>query len=347
MDPYALKGRQNMHDLAKVAVIEKVRPIEGKDRIALARVENYDTIVTKEYREGDRVVYVFYDAVLPSSNPEFEFLRKRCYRGKLDGYHIRPMKMGGVISEGLVLPLSVLPPGKEYKVGDIVTEDLGIRPYIVPEESGKTKKVGTYPPLVPRADEDNIESLSGCWNDWKELEFYVTEKVEGTAGTWIYRKEDDSFHTYSHNWEVDGGVWCDAAANIALREKMKEYVIKSGLEGIVLQGEVVGPGVQKNIYHLAKADVYFYGAMDMNGRRYDFNALCASLGEMELKMVPLVNDRAYLPDNIDTILRDSVGKSLIDPSVPREGLVWRVKTGERSVHFKVKSRPYKVWFEDR
>ncbi len=335
-----------MHDLAKIAVIEKVRPIGGKDRIVLARVENYDTIVTKEYKEGDTVVYVFYDAVLPSTNPEFEFLRKRCFNRKLDGYHIKPMKMGGVISEGLVLPLSVLPPGKEYKVGDIVTEDLGIRPYILPEESGPSKKVGTYPPLVPKADEDNIESVCGCWNEWKEKEFYVTEKVEGSAGTWIYTREDDAFHTYSHNWEVDGGVWCDAAANILLKEKMKGYVLRHGLESLVLQGEVVGPGVQKNIYHLTKADVYFYGMMDINGRRFDFNEFRTALGELELKMVPLVSETARLPENIDEILRDSVGKSLIDPDVPREGVVWRTKTG-RSVHFKVKSRPYKVWFEDR
>lgn len=336
-----------MHDLAKVAVIQSIRPIEGKDRIVLARVENYYTIVTKEFSEGDSVVYVFYDAVLPSTNPEFEFLRKRCFNKKLDGYHIRPMKMGGVISEGLVLPLSVLPEGKEYKVGDIVTGDLRIRPYIIPEESGPVKKVGTYPPLVPKSDEDNIESVYGYWNEWREKEFYATEKVEGSAGTWIYTKEDDAFHTYSHNWEVDGGVWCDAAANILLEEKMKEYVLRHDLESLVLQGEVVGPGVQKNIYHLNKADVYFYGAMDINGRRYDFDAFRTALEELDLKMVPLVSATAFLPDDIDTILRSSVGKSLIDPDVPREGVVWRTKEGERSVHFKVKSRPYKVWFEDR
>lgn len=336
-----------MHDLAKVAVIQSIRPIEGKDRIVLARVENYDTIVTKDFSVGDKVVYVFYDSVLPSTNPAFEFLKKRCFNKKLDGYHIKPMKMGGVISEGLVLPLSILPEGKEYKVGDIVTDELRIRPYIPPEESGPSKKVGFYPPFVPKSDEDNIESVYGYWNEWKELEFYVTEKVEGTAGTWIYRREDDAFHIYSHNWEVDGGVWCDVSENLSLRDKMKKYVLMHDIDSLVLQGEVVGPGVQKNIYHLNKADVYFYGAMDEKGKRYNYEALCKVLEEIGEKMVPLVYESAHLPENIDMILSDSVGMSLIDQDVPREGLVWRATRGERNIHLKVKSRPYKVWFEER
>ena len=66
-----------MHELATVSVIQDIRPIEGKDRIVLARVENYDSIIQKDgFIVGDKVIYVYYDAVLPV-RPEFEFLRKR------------------------------------------------------------------------------------------------------------------------------------------------------------------------------------------------------------------------------------------------------------------------------
>ena len=105
--------------------------------------------------------------------------------------------------------------------------------------------------------------------------------------------------------------------------------------------------VKKNIYHLNKADIYFYGMMDINGKRYGFEDFRSALCEMELRMVPLVYEKARLPENIDMILADCVGMSLIEKDVPREGLVWRTKGTDRSVHFKVKSRPYKVWFEDR
>ena len=49
-----------MHDLAKIATIQAIEPIPGKDRIVLATVENYKSIVKKdEFKEGDRVIYVF------------------------------------------------------------------------------------------------------------------------------------------------------------------------------------------------------------------------------------------------------------------------------------------------
>ncbi len=337
-----------MHDLAKISVISDIRPIPDRDRIVLATVENYDCIITKEYSVGDRVVYIFYDSIIPEDNEAFEFLRKRCWSPKLKGFRIKPMKMGGVISEGLVMPLSVLPPGKEYRVGDIVTDELGIKPYIPPEESGPVKKIGVYPVSIPKSDEENIESVyDENYSDWKDLEFYVTEKVEGAAGTWIYEREEERFRVFSHNWEMAEGVWKDAADNLSLREKMALYCDNHSLDALVLQGEVINAGLQKNIYSVRKADVYFYGMMTLEGDRYSFSEMRAALDEMGLNMVPVIRESAYMPSTLSEMLEECVGRSLINPSVPREGLVWRVTGKDRDIHFKVKSRPYKVWFEEK
>lgn len=156
----------------------------------MATIENYNSIIQKgEYKVGDTAVYVFYDAILPADNPDFEFLRARCYSAKLDGFRIRPMKMGGEVSEGLVLPMSVLPKDKEYKIGDIVTDDLKIRLYEVPEVATPAEVVGGYPTMIPKSDEDNIEKVFKYYPTWKDMEFYVTEKIDGTAATWIYEAE--------------------------------------------------------------------------------------------------------------------------------------------------------------
>ena len=75
-----------MQDLATISVIQEIVPIEGKDRIVLATVENYHSIVQKdEFRPGDKVIYVYYDSILPE-RPEFEFLRKRCWSEKYQGF---------------------------------------------------------------------------------------------------------------------------------------------------------------------------------------------------------------------------------------------------------------------
>ena len=336
-----------MHDLAKVSRIESIRPIEGKDRIEMAKVENYNTIIAKgEYSVGDTIVYVFYDAILPADNPDFEFLRARCYSSKYDGYRIKPMKMGGEISEGLVLPLSVLPKGKEYKLGDIVTDDLRIRRYEIFERI-PSEVVGGYPPGISKSDEDNIEKVICYYPKWKDIEFYVTEKVEGSAATWIYEKENDAFRTFSHNWEVgDTGLWYDAAIKNNLKEKMALYCLNHNINTLVLQGEVIGPLVQKNVYNSSKNDLYIYGMMSIDGQRSSFNELKDACLEMNIKMVPIISESRFMSDSIDTLLAEADGKSVIY-NVPREGLVWRATSRDIDVHFKVKSRPYKIWFEKK
>ena len=343
-----MRKEGRMHDLAVVSTIDSIRPIEGRDRIEMAKVENYNSVVAKgAFNVGDLVVYVFYDSILPADNPDFEFLRVRCYSPKLDGFRIRPMKLGGEISEGLVLPMSVLPVGKTYQKGDIVTDDLRIRLYEPPEETTPANVIGGYPTLIPKSDEDNLEKVFSNREQWKDIEFYVTEKIEGSAGTWIYEVDSDSLRVFSHNWEVgDSGVWFDAARNVNLKGKMASYCESHNLKSLVLQGEVVGPSVQRNIYRLSKAALFIYGMMTIEGKRFGFSDLLSACKEMQLEMVPVVASSAFMPDTLDEMLKECEGRSVL-ADVPREGVVWRSVSVLKDIHFKVKSRPYKVWFDQK
>ena len=93
--------------------------------IGLAAVDGWGVIVQlSQFKPGDKCVYVEIDSVMPEK-PEFEFLRKRDFR-------IRTMKMAGVISQGICFPLDILPPkknGKEYTLGEDVTEVIGVTQY--------------------------------------------------------------------------------------------------------------------------------------------------------------------------------------------------------------------------
>lgn len=106
--------------LAHIEEINSIMPIEGKDRIVLATVLGWTVIVQKDFNVGDKVVFAEIDSVFPEK-PEFEFLRSKKFR-------IKTMKMAGVISQGIVFPLSILPEG-EYNIGDDVTDILGITQY--------------------------------------------------------------------------------------------------------------------------------------------------------------------------------------------------------------------------
>ena len=358
-----------MHDFAKVTRIQSIAPIQGKDRIELAKVENYDTVVAKgEFHPGDRCVYVFYDSILPPVE-EFEFLRKRCWSEKDMGFRIRPMQLGGVVSEGLVLPMSILPEGK-YRDGQVVTDLLGIRAYEPPEvpenyfgrhapmrekirrvlsksklTSGLARKIPristAYPSFIHKSDEENIEAL---WDEIKDLKtlWYITEKVEGQSATYIYR--NGKLECYSQSKRVWDGAWWDFAENSNLKKRLKAFCRASGYKGIVVQGELCGPGIQKNVYDFKDLEFFVFGMFTLEGKRLDFHDMCAHCAFMELNTVPIIDEHVETPALLDAVLSGCKGTSLLGlVTTPREGTVWREENGDH--HFKAKNREYKVWFD--
>ena len=108
--------------LASVQEIVDIRPIEKADAIEVAQVLGWECVVRKDekYSIGEKVVYIEVDSILPDK-PEFAFLKDRKFR-------IRTIKLRGQVSQGLILPLSVLPVGN-YKEGCDVTGLLEVRKY--------------------------------------------------------------------------------------------------------------------------------------------------------------------------------------------------------------------------
>ena len=93
-----------MRHLATIREIASLRPIAGADRIEVAQVDGWECVVQKgEFHAGEHIVYIEVDSIVPE-RPEFEFLRDRKFR-------VRTIKLRGQVSQGLVLPLSILPNG--------------------------------------------------------------------------------------------------------------------------------------------------------------------------------------------------------------------------------------------
>lgn len=136
-----------MRDLASICTIEKVWPLEGKDRVQGASfVENgYEVMVSKDIQPGQLVAFIQEGAILPVKDT-WEWLRKHCYREKLNGFSgflIKPQKFSGIKSWGLAVPLAEL--GLEEKVysklkaGEDITELLEIHKYEPEEDASPTK----------------------------------------------------------------------------------------------------------------------------------------------------------------------------------------------------------------
>ena len=148
-----------MRNLASVVTVKDIMPMDGKDRIVCVSFnENaYECIIPKTSAiKGNKLAFIQEGAILPVT-AVWEFLRKRCYSEKMQGFVIKPMVMGKkesgerVKSWGLAVGLNEL--GLDEKVwsklkpNDDLTELLNIRKY-EPEEDASPKQDSLYPKWV-------------------------------------------------------------------------------------------------------------------------------------------------------------------------------------------------------
>lgn len=136
-----------MRDLASICTIEKVWPLEGKDKVQGAGFKEnaYEVMVSKDIQPDMLVAFIQEEAVLPVCET-WEWLRKRCYRDNLngkEGFLIKPQKFSGIKSWGLAVPLNELgldeSVTKKFKAGDDISDLLGIWKYEPAEDASPTK----------------------------------------------------------------------------------------------------------------------------------------------------------------------------------------------------------------
>lgn len=120
--------------LAYIVTIDDITPIDGADNIELARVGGWRVIVNKEqFKPGDAAVFFEIDSLVPETEWS-EFLRPKKFRVKT--YKLNKFK---VVSQGLLMPMDILPKGKTFNVGDDVTKVLGVTYYVKEDNYRKAK----------------------------------------------------------------------------------------------------------------------------------------------------------------------------------------------------------------
>lgn len=106
-----------MRKLAHVERIVDIKPIPNADKIEVATVLGWQVVIKKgEFSSGEQVVYIEIDSRVPDDIPYFSFLKDRNYK-------VKSIKLRKQVSQGLIVPMSLLPEG-EYQDGDDVTDIL-------------------------------------------------------------------------------------------------------------------------------------------------------------------------------------------------------------------------------
>ena len=332
-----------MRKLAKIVEIDALNPIEGADAIVCATVGGWKVVVKKdEYKVGDRAVYCEIDSWIPTKLASFLSKGKepREFEG-VKGERLRTVKLRGQLSQGLLLNLDhAIPWTNSYQLDEDVSEVLGIIKWEMPmnaQLAGMAR--GNFPSLIPKTDQERVQNLTKEVNGAIEqrMRFEVTEKLEGSSMT-VYLI-DGEFGVCSRNLdlkETEGNTFWQVVRRDNIEQKMRDETDENWQ--FAIQGELIGPGIQGNIYKLSAPEFRVFDVYDITNGCYLNPAVRRTLIEnMGLNHVPVLTTfMRLLP--VQDLLTLAESKSALNHKVEREGIVFKEENGGMS--FKAISNAY-------
>lgn len=303
-------------------------------------------VAKNEVQEGQIIVYCEIDSLLPG---DAEWLppavKTRVEQSsKQDWFRVKTVRIRKALSQGLIVP--TLPPNEEkgWKIGDDVTRVLGIKKYEPVAFSGKLALQQTssgipFPShLLRKTEELRVQSNLDLFAAIRGQPYYATVKLDGTSGTFLVDPSSGEFWCCSRNQirprpeNLDVCPYWRAASNAGLEAKLLAH------PGYALQGEVCGPGIQKNPLKLKDIQLFVFNVVDLRsggGVPLDkFLEVCAELG---VKTVPIEEmGDSFDYEAIGDVLERARGKYASGKT--REGLVFRTKN--QAISFKAINNDY-------
>lgn len=322
--------------------IARVWAHPNADRLAMAQLASmtYQFVIPKDqYQAGDLVVYFPIDSLLPEP-----IIQRLGLEGKLSGSarnRIKTVRLRDQISQGVVAFPSLVGIEDAVHEGQDLTERLGVTKYeppIIPSHAGNLVKL---PAMV------NVYDIEGAERHISAVELYlletpvmISEKLEGShfAASLL---EDGTLAVSQRNHRIEPiegkeHDWHKAARTSGILAALPQ--LKTALEAqgvtpiqvLTVRGELLGPGVQKNIYKLPDHTVYIF-EIEVNGVPVDAATYQTLVTTYNLAHAPILSSGVTLREwlNGKTLAAASDGKSLLNPDVLREGIVVRPMTETR------------------
>lgn len=342
-----------MYPGVTLETIQETRIHPNADRLSLCSLagKDFQFVTSKDqFRPGDTVLYFPIDSVLPH-----EVIGKLGLVGRLSGpskNRVKTVKLRGEISQGIVaypgpfLTGFVIP---ETNQGQYIAELLGVTKYEEPESDDHHFR------LSGRADD--VKPISGMGLGVYDLEsadrnteavnllmaqsdVYITEKLEGSNFSFQIPPEGEC-RIASRRLEIgpkwDNHVLRETATRVFTQEIITAIREEFGPNiTVTLRGEIVGPGIQGNIYKLNTHEMYVFDVL-LTSCGYSYY-LCVDDFEtfydtFEITPVPVIEIESLSQWlNGKTVKEASDGTSLLNRSVMREGIVIRPIHEQKAPH---------------
>ncbi|EKD22545.1 MAG: RNA ligase, DRB0094 family [uncultured bacterium] len=324
-----------MRKMATVRRIDAINPIPDADSIECAVIGGWKVVTKKgEYKPGDLAVYCEIDSWIPNELAPFLSKGEPKEYNSIKGERLRTVRLRKQLSQGLLLPYSIL--GRIGAEDEDVSEELNIQKWeapVNPQLAGQVK--GNFPSRIPKTDQERVQNLSKELEQYADQVFEVTEKLEGSSMT-CYMIENE-FGVCSRNLDLkrdeNNTFW-----RVAIEQSIENKMRTLASDNYAIQGELIGPGIQGNIYNLNKHTFRVFDIYDIDAGEYVFPETRHQIVEaLGLTHVPLIGFLA-IQANMDYLLETAEGNSLLNDKQEREGLVYKAAQGQFS--FKAISNKY-------
>ena len=329
--------------------IGSVNPIPDADLIEVAKLEGMDfqfVIGKGAFKPGDDCLYIPVDSLLP------EYLIDALgLTGKLSGKEknrIKTVRLRGQISQGIVAKSNIVP--DHIRDPEKITAHLEIEKYEPPILFGKDSNLRPLPDGVNVYDIEGADRYMHIAESLMDEEVFITEKVEGTNFS-VSVSSDGEVSVNQRRYAVESidgkpNLFWNVAREMGVIE-FAGGVFEKRQAPVVVYGELLGPGIQKNIYKFKKNRVMVFD-MRVNMEWIDVEDFTNQLGNLAsvyYKTTMALNDegnRGHVPilfkgklrEWLDgkTIKEASNGQSVLAP-ILREGIVIRPVTERRDENF--------------
>ncbi len=281
-----------------------------------------------DFKVGDPAIYLQIESVLP------DWLIERIgLVGKLSGAkknRIKTVELRGQISQGICIkPEQAFTPEtmpKDLHYGLDVAELLGVTKYEPPVKPCQSGTLVPLPDMIHHYDIQGTERFAAIVDFMMDIPCFFTEKVEGSHIA-VQRTLDKQLNVCMRNNMIvlDGtgeNQYYRGMKLAGIPETLEKFSTLHPGKTVALRGELVGPGVEGNIYQLKEFDVYAFELL-VNHTPIDKDLFETFMATTKTKVSPILASGKTLREFLSghTIAESSNGLSLINLSVRREGIV--------------------------
>lgn len=237
-----------MNKIASIEKIKSVIPHPNADRLDLVTVLGYQCVTQRGlYNEGDIVIYIQPDSILPEL-PWAEDYRK--YSPK----RIKAVKLRSAWSEGIVVSKDLLEGVidtsifNDSNIGLDVSEQLGIKHYEPPMPQDLSAK-GLLPYGIGKTDEERWENMVDKLPYGEVVD--VTLKIDGQSWSAYYKVDTDEFGVLGRTMEYKldcKNNYTDQIERYDIENKLKAYCKKHNVS-LCIRGESYGGGIQAGAHN--------------------------------------------------------------------------------------------------